>query len=276
MTPARLLLGAAFIALMTFVQPASVSAADGAARPPSLAELQDVRATGRRADASQEIRGTALKEAALSLGMRGGLAYRTDEIGRQIENASGKLERIYDFRRIMIHGPGATMVIPGVVTEAEEAWIVSPDGSNVGAAERILKIQSRSKLTSAPPNWRQYLIRSWPKPDLPPDLLLPATAEEREQWRKWVALGWENGVLQAEDIFNADLARLERDFVGMTRYAVLVIEGLMDPPILALAERGVTGGGNSLKIGDRIIRITRQERLKGNAEDWAPALRAQE
>jgi hypothetical protein len=243
--------------------------------PPTLTDLQGLVAKRKSDEKPPELRNAAMKEAARSLGARGALAFQTEKVNELLRRMAPKLDAIFNFRQIMIHAAGGTMVKPPVVTEAEEAWIVSPDGNNVGTADVVLRIQQRERLVSAPPNWREYLLRGWGKPELPPDLLLPATSEEKEAWKKWVAEGWEIGLSQAEAIFLDDLARLQRDFIGMSRYTALVIQGAIEPPVVAQADRGVTGSDNVLKIGDRVVRITQHGRFNSKSENWKPALRVQ-
>jgi defect-in-organelle-trafficking protein DotC len=86
-------------------------------------------------------------------------------------------------------------------------------------------------------------------------LLLPKDDKERKAWREWVAEGWRLGVEQADEIFETDTARLLRDFRGIVLYRTLVAEGVISELFLAEANMGVTGGGDEMRVGDRIVRM---------------------
>jgi len=126
-------------------------------------------------------------------------------------------------------------------------------------------------LTSAPPNWRSYLVRSWGAPPRPADAGLPRTKAEVEYWNKFVAEGWAQGEKQAVEIFLSDLGRLQRDIIGMARYRVLLRARLVEPPTVAFQNQAVQGGGDELRVGDRTIRITEQRGLQGNTSRWTPS-----
>jgi defect-in-organelle-trafficking protein DotC len=58
--------------------------------------------------------------------------------------------------------------------------------------------------------------------------------------------------------------------VGMARYRVLLRAGLVMQPRVAFRTARVQGGRDSLHVGDRVVRITDQPGLQGNARRWAP------
>ncbi len=70
------------------------------------------------------------------------------------------------------------------------------------------RITREAQLSSAPPNWRSYLVRTWVNPFPPPDDLRPRSKQKVEYWDKWVAEGWGKGERQAVEIFLSDLGRL--------------------------------------------------------------------
>ena len=126
---------------------------------------------------------------------------------------------------------------------------------------------------SAPRTWRQYLEREWGDVVPPPDILTPQNDEERQEWEVWVKMGWEQGFQQANDIFRADLAKLESDFQGMIRYRMLLAQGMISPPYALQVDRGITGGGDEMRVGDRAVQITGIPELMTGADTWKPASR---
>ena len=83
--------------------------------------------------------------------------------------------------------------------------------------------------------------------------------------------GWQEGYQQAEEIFQTDLDRLNTDFIGMVRYRMLLAQDMVSAPYALAEDRGITGGGNELRIGDRAVTITGPSQLKAGAGSWQPA-----
>ena len=212
----------------------------------------------------------AQKEAALSYGMRGGLAWRTHEINQRLDRFADPLSRTYNFRQLLMAAPGGVYVEPPIIEEQLEALQIADKGQSAALTDKVLSITNNAKLVTTARDWRTYLIREWGKPESPPDILLPQTDEERKNWKNWVAQGWAQGVEQANDIFAADIAQLTRDFTGMVRYRKLLAEAIVSAPYAGLVERGVTGGGLEMRIGDRAVTITGPAQLKTQSQTWHP------
>jgi len=146
--------------------------------------------------------------------------------------------------------------------------IVSGDGQEAAVSDLMLKIGREARIVTAPREWRTYLERDWGKVSPPPDVLLPRNEQERMVWAKWVAQGWEAGYKQGDEIFQADLDRLVRDYTGMVRYRWLLSQNMISAPFALQEDRGITGGGNEMRIGDRALSITGQSQLQARPEQW--------
>ena len=80
-----------------------------------------------------------------------------------------------------------------------------------------------------------------------------------------------SGETQAvRDLPFSDLGRLERDIVGMARYRVLLRSRLVEPPNVSFQNQRTQGGGETLRVGDRVVRITGQPGLQANPRRWTP------
>ena len=101
-------------------------------------------------------------------------------------------------------------------------------------------------------------------------ILRPKTDEEREAWMQWTAEGWAMGIQQADQIYRHDVARLSREYEGMALYQKLVRRGLLHELYLAKADLGVTGGGEEMRIGEQVVRITAPARFNGSTAVWDP------
>ncbi len=153
------------------------------------------------------------------------------------------------------------------------AMLIDIDGQTAAVSDKIYNIIRNAKIVSAPRTWRTYLEREWGEVMPPPDILTPQNDEERETWAVNVQKGWKMGYQQADDIFKDDLARLEADFQGMIRYRMLLAQGMVSPPYALQVNRGVTGGGDEMRIGDRAVQITGVPELITGAKAWKPASR---
>ncbi|MDP9196352.1 MAG: type IV secretion system DotC family protein [Pseudomonadota bacterium] len=267
----KVFLAACCVALTVLAAPVSTRA--DAPVPQPLEGLQSINTGVELPSDDTEIRNDAMREAALSFGARGGLARRTWEIRRQLDLNASSLSQAFDFRRLLVSAPSGLLIEPPVVTEAQKAFLVAEEGQTAAVADRLYSINQQARIVSAPREWRTYMERDWGEVAPPPALLLPKNAKERELWKKWVLEGWQAGVTQANDIFEADLDRLERDFRGMVRYRELLAYNMISPPFAALEDRGVTGGGGEMRVGDRQVRITSPSELNPQAERWLPARR---
>ena len=218
-----------------------------------------------------DIRKEAMKEAAISFGARGGLAKRTHEIRRELDTRSRYLDKVYDFGQLLIAAPSGFMIEPPIVSESMNAMLIDLDGQTAAVTDKMYNIIRNAKIVSSPRTWRIYLEREWGIVFPPPDILTPRDDEERYLWRQHVELGWNQGVQMANDVFKADLARLESDFTGMIRYRMLLAQGMVSPPYALQVDRGITGGGNEMRIGDRAVQITGVPVLVNGPDQWKPA-----
>lgn len=213
-----------------------------------------------------KIRLESLKEAALGYGARSGLARRSYEIGKILYENQELLDGVFNFNSLLLD----RSVMPPVLSEAQNA-LKQPDSDTIRVADAVYRIERQAAFVTAPPNWRDYLVREYRyKVDLPADLLLPKGDGERKVWQQYVTQGWDTGVRQANAIYEKSLARLERDFKGMILYRSLLAKGMIGRPYVAESNLGVTGDGNSMNVNDRILRITAKPKLETNPAVWKP------
>jgi len=151
--------------------------------------------------------------------------------------------------------------------------LIDNGGQEAAVSDKIYNIISNAKISSAARNWRIYLEREWGDVDPPPEILRPRDEGEQAVWSDLLTKGWEQGVLQANEIFEEDLNRLTADFRGMVRYRTLLAQGMVSPPYALHVDRGVTGDGNEMRVGDRAVQITGVPELITGTDQWRPANR---
>lgn len=250
--------------------------------PPNKNTLQDVHKThGTRYGVSDDLineevaldmRRDAQREAALSYGARGGLAKRSYEIMESMSGYEGTLDKVFDFRQLLIKAPSGMLIEPPIVRESLDAMVITDNGNEAAVADQVLKINSQARIVPTSRNWRQYLTMAY-ETDItpPPRVLWPKNREEQLEWNTWVAEGWDAGYLQGEEIFNASLNQMVSDYRGMVRYRMLLAQGKISQPYALHEDRGVTGGRNEMRVGDRALRITGPSQFLTGGDLWKPA-----
>lgn len=210
----------------------------------------------------------AMQEAATAYGAQAGLAYATRQINKKLENDARQLTQTYDFKRLMIQGPNNSMLLPPVIVEAIDAWETSDASKTLRVADKVYEIVDQTRFTPVVPLWQTYLIVNYEEPPKPPEQLLPKDDDEKKAWERWTTEGWKKGEEQAEEIFQANLDRLNRDFTGMVRYRSLLEEGKVSGPTVGDTNMGTTGTGQDMRENDRLMRITQDPTLQVQTRKW--------
>ena len=244
--------------------------------PLSLSQLQTLEKENTVAEDDGlplDIRRDAIKEAAISLGARGGLAWRSYAIRNELDTRARSMDRVFDFRQLLIAAPSGLLIEPPIINESINNMLIEGDGQQAAVSDRIYNIINNARIVSTARTWRNYLERNWGTVESPPDILRPQDDEEREIWVELVAKGWKEGIRQANEIFEDDLNILIADYEGMIRYRTLLAQGMVSQPYALQVDRGITGDGTEMRIGDRAIQITGVPELMTGSEQWKPASR---
>jgi defect in organelle trafficking protein DotC len=219
--------------------------------------------------AHNKIRYQAIQETAMTFGAQSALAWRAQRINQTTENHAASLDKIYPFFRMQL----SNNVMPPVLAMSTHNLKVSSANLLREAAEKI-DIVRPAFLAVTPPSWRDYLLLSHAKrPAIPNRTLLPNNHREQAIWNYYVQQGWDSGEAQADAIFQSGLARLNRDIKGMALYHILLSQKMITPPYVASAHMGITGDELSMRINDKIVRITSHSKLLlNNSDKWRPII----
>ncbi|MBO1326264.1 type IV secretion system DotC family protein [Acetobacter sp. TBRC 12305] len=238
-------------------------------RPASLEALMAIRpGYSPRPDTSAG-RDDAIRQNAWAYGAQGGTAAKSFAINDMLRHYEHTLDQEFNFRPLVLPvNGGQTLLRPPVVTEGQMAMALDPNGQTARETGRVWRITRQAQLVSAPPQWRTWLVRTITQPEPPADALRPRTREEVEIWREGVARGWAAGERLAVETFLDDLARLERDMIGMGRYRVLLKAGKVEAPEVVFYHRDTQGGHDVLRENDTEIRIRAQHGLDANRAHW--------
>lgn len=215
------------------------------------------------------VREAALRETAMTLGVQWGLGDRSRELVKEIEELAPRLDRRYGFGQLML-GVG---FLPPVISEARDA--VTIEGTVMRIAKRAYRIDEPPRPVAVAPTWRDWLYVGL-DPDLRPQLpdqrtLLPRDEEERAFFQREMRRSYEEGRQQASDVFDLNLARLERTYDGMRRFYDLYKRGLVTAPVIASATTIMdTDDANTVVIGNTVFRITVGPQFVADPSSWTP------
>ena len=238
-------------------------------RPPALESLYELLPEGSGAGIAfaAEKRQAAMRLVALGFGSRSGLAWRTWEIAAMLERLAEPLSSVYRFRDLLLSEGGFT-VLPPVLAETRRVFRLERAQGRAASAERVLRITEAERLVSAPPDWRDFLVRTWRAAEPPASVLFPRDEAETALWRGWLAEGWAHGTILADDIFAADLDRLNATFEGVVRWHRLHLVRMVTAPQVDVERVGVSGTANLLRIGERMVRLGAPARFVLRAGKW--------
>lgn len=204
------------------------------------------------------VRQSALRESATIFGAREGLRVQSCVIRAEIEKKVTSLDSRYRFNELMM-GQG---VLPPVISEARDS--VALDATVMRIASRAYHMDENARMVDVAPTWRDWVYvglagdTCGPHPvDVPShEQMRPQNAAEEAFYRSILARSYDMGVRQANDILAANLARLERTYVGMRRYFDLFQRGMVSAPVIASStDVVVRDDPNTLLVGNTVIRI---------------------
>ena len=209
----------------------------------------------------------AVKQTATEVGARGALAYRSIQINHTLTQESTILDNIFNFNRLLL----PHHVLPPVIQTSNNSMVIDNPNTIRGDAKTFELIQP-AKFVTVAPTWRTYLWMNFPPPPVPNKVLLPKNKTEAVTWNNAIAVGWREGLQQANNIFKLNLNHLKRDINGMILYKKLLAEHMISAPYVSSSSLGITGNSQQLRINDYIKRITSPAQLQPNSKKWSAIL----
>lgn len=220
------------------------------------------RPTATAPGSTGSIRLDAVRDAALGVGLRGGLKSRTDELLKALETVTKQMDGIYNFVPFVIQG----RVLPPVIVEAKDIYSQGSDTA-LRLAGRSYRIETQARFVSRPPAWQDYLVLRY-EINMPAPALLPKDEKESALWSSTVADGWRQGREQADQIFQKNFDRLERDFLGVVRFHKLVESNMLTMPIIARSSMPISGDATKVHLDEELLRITVLPRFNLDLVEW--------
>ena len=235
-------------------------------------QMDAILSAGSAGGAGQDKVGYAreqiLRETAMALGARAGLSDRSRELLKVLDSRSTELDARYNFNPLVI---GAS-VLPPVISESRD--VVALESTAMRVAGAVYKIDEPARFAMPTPTWRDWLYVGLDGSEVTAPANLgsgaPATAAERQLWKQLVTNNYEQGKAQAQAVFDANLAMLERVHNGMQRYYDLWQRGMVSAPIIASStDLLLREGPNTISVGNTLYRITAPTDFRIH-QQWTP------
>ena len=215
------------------------------------------------------VREAALRESAMVLGLQWGIGDASRKIVKEYERLSTRLDGKYQFNAMMM-GVG---IMPPVISEARNA--VSVEDTVLRVANRVWTIDQPARPVIVPPTWRDWLYVGL-QPDLRPgsptsSSVLPRDDAEKAYYRQQMLKGYADGQKQVKDIFELNLAQLERTYAGMGRFFDLYKQGRVTAPVVVSATSIIDHEDpNQVVVGNTVFRIVIGTKFVTETDKWKP------
>lgn len=215
------------------------------------------------------VREAALRETALVLGMQWGMGDASRKIVTEYERLGTRLDGKYLFNAMMM-GVG---IMPPVISEARNA--VSVEDTVLRVANRVWTIDQPARPVIVPPTWRDWLyvgLQPALRPSAPTSAsVLPRDEPEKAYYRKQMLMGYEQGQKQVAEIFELNLAQLERTYDGMARFFDLYKQGRVTAPVVVSATSIIDNEDpNQVVVGNTVFRIVQGTKFVTEQSAWKP------
>lgn len=200
----------------------------------------------------------------IKFGTQAGLYYRATQVNQFIERNKSYFARIANFQPLLLANG---RVVPPIITETKNQ-VNNESRYTLRSVDRAYQIQEQARVINTPLTWMEYLLVNPPKPILPNETLLPLNDKEDYYWRDGIERGWVYGLTQANSIYIENIRKMERDYIGMVRFHLMLERGLISNPISSSVNLGVTGTDKDMNVNEVIFNIDQVPKFNRDAETW--------
>lgn len=270
---------------MRLIGPLLLVAAQAFASPaiagPALT-VEDVINFKKTVSDEESVRVKAIRQAGIAAGAQGGFSERAAALLDHFclhrdESGCGDLplarrralDSIFMFKPLI----DPRGFLPPVITEVLGSSAVTSEKLVVSG--KTYRIDRPARFVNISMTWRDYLTVGLESSDIDPipNSVKPKTDAEREEWASAVKTGWLAGIRSADEVFNANLARLKSDYVGMLRYHRLNKLGLVAEPVISKDIQSQVLTDGEIKSNVEVYQIERPAAMNRNTSGWKTDLR---
>jgi len=138
--------------------------------------------------------------------------------------------------------------------------IEKPDTAT--SAQASYELLEPARFVSYAPHWREFLMMgAFPAPEKPNPAVLPRNEKERAIWRTAVREAWAQGLVEAEQLYADNVARMVRQYRGIMLYHLLSAQHILSKVHTASAPVALSHNDTMLYIGQKVYRITAPSRF---------------
>ena len=236
-------------------------------QPYNIDQLQDLSSSSayyKQHGSAENLRQQALKQVAQTLGVQAGLAHEAKIVNKRLATHAQRMDMVFNFNNLLYNH----YLLPPVIIQDTNSLKVSNDGTVIRAGGHSYRIIKQVQFVTAPPTWRDYLLMSYPAPQMPPQSILPKNNAEQKIWSSAVVAGWKQGIQQALSIFTVNMHKLSRDFNGMVLYKRLLAKNMVSPFYVKKKHLGITGDSQHITVDDTTLQITDKPQFQQTGKLW--------
>jgi defect-in-organelle-trafficking protein DotC len=263
-TPVRVV-SLAFVLLCSLLVAEASGALPPASAPPTptLRQAENPKKPSTKAR-DRALRHAAQKKAALAWGAQSGFSARTKKRNDWLLAHEEILDRVFTFGPFVY---GDHILLPAIAAGRRDFRLERLEKASSSIVS--YRIESRARIVSIRPTFREFLMIAPGTPKRVNPILLPKNSREKKLWKKWTDDGWTAGETLSDRAFVLGVRRLVREIEGRIRFMELALAGQVEYPTYARTAAGILRTGDSLEIGDSVLRITRPASFTGS-DRWRP------
>ena len=213
-----------------------------------------------------------LKYYGIQTGMYYGYQDEIVKINHTLEKRSDDLDKVYNFRNLLINGN----MLPPVIVKGKGMMTRESD-REFKESSFIYRIRKQARISFHSITWREYIymdVAEVDRPILNPGLK-PKNSEEKRIWKESIDIGYNRGIQHARDIRDYKFAELNEDFSGMMLAYKLHDLNMISFSKLKQVRRGTLVTEDAININETAISIEGTDSFVPHS-DWKPMIRVSE
>ncbi|WP_119344834.1 type IV secretory system conjugative DNA transfer family protein [Facilibium subflavum] len=212
------------------------------------------------------LRQKALTEAAMELGVQGGLYSVSSKINEKLNEWAPMLYQLYNFNALLL----PDNVLPPVIETGYNTSYIDNSQRQINLSGQVYHIVKQAHFVSNVPTWRDYLLMNYKKPEMPDKSVLPENTDEQKLWAKTIRSSWAQGIKQGVEIFKQNIRTLNRDFNGMVLYYALINRNMITSPYVSKHNKPLAISQDSMAIGNRNWQLKLIPQFQSDSSRWQP------
>lgn len=236
---------------------------------PDPKELTDLLGKSGGQDLLIESKIKSVHDEAMVLGAIGGFAYECGIVVKKIDSRSQELSHMYNFQSLLTQNG---VMLP-VIEEAKEK--VTVEEQTITSAGSVYRIIKPARFVRIAPTYRDYLLAGL---NCESEAKKAANFSFRlkeispKAWSDGIKEGWEVGRERALATLDSNMAKINRDYLGMIKFRRLEMIGAIQMPEIAQSQYNARIGVDKIETGVRSMKIAKPSKFAFDASRWNPEL----